>query len=111
MEYQAINPFDPEAEKEAANIRESLELLHKTEAALDKMKAILLEMKGLAERAASDQAADAAALNRQFQHLKGELTTTIEEANYGGYNLLDGSLGSLQDALETIKQALGIEEE
>jgi flagellin-like hook-associated protein FlgL len=110
MEYQANFLFDPEAEKEAANIRESMELIHKAEVALDKMNTILLEMKGLAQRAADDETADPAALDRQFQHLKGELAATIEEANYGGYNLLDGSLGSLEDALKVIEQALGIQD-
>jgi flagellin-like hook-associated protein FlgL len=108
MEYQANILLDPETEGEAANIRESLELIYKAEAALDKMKAILIEMQGLAQRAAGDEAANAAALDRQFQHLKGELMATIDEADYGGYNLLDGSLGSLEEALTAIKQALGI---
>jgi flagellin-like hook-associated protein FlgL len=108
MEYQTNIIFDPETEQEAENIGESLELIRKAEAALDKMKAILIEMQGLAYRASNEEAANAAALDRQFQHLKGELMATIDEADYGGYNLLDGSLGSLEEALTAIKQALGI---
>jgi flagellin len=94
--------------QEAANIQECLDLIYRAEAALDKIKTILLEMRGLAVQATNDSTADRAALDRQFQLLKAEMLATIDEANYGGFNLLDGSLGNLEDALAAIEQALGI---
>jgi hypothetical protein len=94
--------------QETENIRESLELISRAKAALEKIEILLAAMRTLADKAATEEAADRVALNVQFESLKRELMDTIGEADYGGINRLDGSLGSLEEATSAIEQALGI---
>lgn len=91
-----------------ANLEEALALVRQADEALARIEAILTEMSGLAACAALEETVDRVALNRRFQALKTELDRCVKEADYGGFNLLDGTLGGLETALKTIEDALGL---
>ncbi|MCL2033969.1 MAG: hypothetical protein FWG94_04470 [Oscillospiraceae bacterium] len=83
-----------------------LNIVKTTSMSLKMIQDVLAEMRRIAVEAALNPTADRKALNRKLNELKLEINRIIEGATVDGVNMLDGSMGSIDNAIKAIGDAL-----
>ncbi|MCL2088083.1 MAG: hypothetical protein FWH14_01235 [Oscillospiraceae bacterium] len=90
------------------NAMDGISLIQTAEGALTEVHAMLNRMVDLATQSAHglyDDDVDRAALNSEFQQLKGEIDRIAQSTNFNGKNLLDGNLATRYVGTDLLSKA------
>ena len=94
-------------DEEMQNTREEVKRLHAAQEALLKIESLLRQMRRIAELASADDPPfSRELLDKQFQKLRNDITDIIASSEYGGVNLLDGSLGTINGIIASLGKAI-----
>ena len=93
-------------DKQIAQAERDLWIVKTTEMSLKKVQDVLEEMRKIAVEAAENPKADRKALNRKLNGLKQEINKIVRGATIDGVNLLDGSMGRIDNVIKAISDAL-----
>jgi len=93
-------------DRQIAQAERDLWIVKTTEMSLKKIQDVLDEMRNIAVEAAENPKADRKALNRKLDGLKLEIDKIVADATVDGVNLLDGSMGSIDNVIKAISDAL-----
>ena len=95
-----------ELDRQIERAERDLHIVKTTSMSLKMIQDVLAEMRRIAVEAALNPAADRKALNRKLDKLKLEIDKIIEGATVDGVNMLDGSMGSIDNVIKAISDAL-----
>lgn len=99
---KSISKIDMQIE----NAERDLLVFKAAETALVKVESLLRQMRSLAVEASSNPKANKKLLNKQLDSYKKQVGEIVESATCDGINLLDGSMGSINNVIAAVNAIL-----